>query len=200
MSRALSRIAQLCTRLLATDTLAAARLRELEHRLIELRVNGIDASLFVAVDASGLLFATAAPRAADVTLEGKPTEFIAFARARRADLAIPAGTLRIQGDLGTAQTLQRLLDELEIDWEAMLADALGDVPAHQLGRGLRAGLGWLATTRAAWREDLTAFLQTERRLVPVAREIEDWSRAGLGLVNDVERLALRVARLRERRR
>ncbi len=199
LSPILERVAVLVTRLVATDTLAAARLQELNGRVIALRLHGREVALYATVDAAGLVFATSTIREPDVSLEGSITDFIAFARARHAAQAVPAGALRIQGDLATAQLVQSLLDDLSIDWEELLAQPFGDVLAHQLGRGIRHGLRWLGEARRAWAEDLSAYLLDETRLVPTTHEVEDLTRAGMRLVSDVDRLAARVERLRARR-
>jgi ubiquinone biosynthesis protein UbiJ len=137
----LDRLAQAITRMLATDAPTVARLRALDGRVMALRLSGFATGLYVAVVDGGLLLATTTLRPPDVTLEGRLADFLAFARARQAREAPGAGKLRIQGDLGTAQAVQRVLDELAIDWEELLVPYLGDVVAHQLGRGMRVGRG-----------------------------------------------------------
>jgi ubiquinone biosynthesis protein UbiJ len=47
--------------------------------------------------------------------------------------------------------------------------------------------------------DVTDYLQRETRMLPTQREAEALARAGVRLIGDVDRLAARVARLRERR-
>jgi ubiquinone biosynthesis accessory factor UbiJ len=199
MGPILERVAATVTRVIGTDALATARLRTLRDRVIALRLRGREFTLYATVDEAGFVFATESPREADVMLEGSVQDFIAFARARRADQAVPAGAVKIQGDLATAQLVQSLLDDLNIDWEELLAHYFGGVAAHQIGRGVRHGLRRLAEARRAWSEDLTAYLIDETRLVPSADDVEQLTRASMGLVTDVDRLAARVARLSARR-
>ncbi|MGD9603464.1 MAG: SCP2 domain-containing protein [Gammaproteobacteria bacterium] len=196
--RVLERIAEAVMRVLRTDSLASARLASLAGRVIAIRVDGFDATFYAAIDADRLLLATGTAREPDVMLSGRLTDFASFARARQEAQAVPAGRVQIQGDLATAQAVQRLLDELDIDWEALLARRIGDVAARQVGRGLRHGIGWLRDARAAWLEDVPAFLTREQRWVPSAEEIEQFARDGMTLGSDVDRLAARIARLRER--
>lgn len=195
----LARAAAAVTRLIETDALATARLRELSGRIIALRLGGYEAALYATVDAAGLALALSAQREPDVALTGSVRDFIAFARARQTQ-AVPVGKLQIQGDLATAQLVQTLLDDLNIDWEELLAQAFGDVAARQLGRGIRGGLRWVSEARARWTQDLSAYLIDESRIVPAPREVEELTRTGMSLVSDVERLGLRVERLAKRRR
>lgn len=186
-------------RVLNTDSLAAARLHELEGRVIALQVTGSRSILYAALANGNLILATDAMREPDVTLTGRIADFAAYAQARGNAQAAPAGKLQIEGDLATAQATQRLLDDLAIDWEALLATRVGDLAAHQVGRGVRRGLAWLREARAAWAEDIPAYLQQERHWVPTGEEVEALTRDGMALLSDVDRLAARVARLRERR-
>lgn len=199
LDRVLTRIAGWLTHLLNTDSLAAARARELAGKVFALNLTGIETSLFIALDDNGMVLATTSPRAPDVTLSGSVSDFVAFVHARQTQGGAPAGKLQIQGDLSTAQQLQRLLDQLDIDWEELLAMRIGDVAAHQIGRGVRGARDWFSTARVAFEEDLTAFLQQERRIAPSPREAESFVRAGATLAADVDRLAARVAQLRARK-
>lgn len=183
---------------LRTDSLATARLQALAGRVIGIRITGIETAIFAAVDEDGLLLARETLREPDVVLSGRVADFAAFAQARQASGTLPAGALKIQGDLATAQAVQRLLDELNLDWEALLAERVGEVAARQIGRGVRRGVTWLRQTAEALQADIPAWLQDERRLVPAADEVETLSREGMSLASDVDRLAARIARLRTR--
>lgn len=198
-ARLLAWLSTALMRVLNTDSLAAARLHELEGRVIALQVTGSRSILYAALANGNLILATDAMREPDVTLTGRIADFAAYAQARGNAQAAPAGKLQIEGDLATAQATQRLLDDLAIDWEALLATRIGDLAAHQVGRGVRRGLAWLREARAAWAEDIPAYLQQERHWVPTGEEVEALTRDGMALLSDVDRLAARVARLRERR-
>lgn len=195
----LMRLSQAIMRILRTDSLAMARLSELEGRIIALRVTGLEFEIFAAVDGDGLLLARSAPREADVALAGRLADFAAFAGARADREAMPAGRLRIQGDLATAQAVQRLLDELALDWEALLAEQVGEVAARQIGRAVSSGVAFLRALGDAFRRDFPAWLQDEQAVVPSAEEVETFTRESMTLGSDVDRLAARISRLHGRR-
>jgi len=196
----LERASRLIMHVLATDSLASARLQELAGRVVAIHINGISTTLYAAVSAEDLLLATQSAREPDVILAGSLADFAAFARARQGAQTVPAGKLQIQGDLATAQTLQRLLDELDLDWEALLAARIGDLAAHQIGRRVRQGFAWWRESRSAWAEDIPAYLQHERAWLPTPGQIENFAREGITLSSDVDRLAARIARLQARMR
>ena len=89
--------------------------------------------------------------------------------------------------------------ELDLDVEGWLAKYTGDIAARQLGRLGRGGLRWASRTRGILERDISEFLLYEIRMVPSAEELETFARQAMALGNDVDRLASRISRIRERR-
>jgi ubiquinone biosynthesis protein UbiJ len=85
--------------------------------------------------------------AADTTLSGTPSEFLALWRARSKTTALTDSGVTLTGDSTVLQQLQKISASLDIDWEALLAEHTGDVIAHQLGRFARSAnslVSWCA--------------------------------------------------------
>ncbi len=196
----LARASRALMHLLRTDSVALAHLQALDGRVIAIEVKGLNVTLYAAVAGAELWLATASMQSPDVTLSGRVSDFLAFAQARRQAQPAATGKLRIMGDLGSAQAVQRLLEELEIDWEALLAARVGDVPAQQFGRGVRSLVSWWRASAAALTEDLTRFVQQEQPLTPSAEHVRQFAHQTTGLASDVERLAARIAQLDKRAR
>ena len=68
--------------------------------------------------------------------------------ALRREALLQRGAVAISGDAELAQQFRELLGLLRPDPEEDLAGLLGDVPAHQLARLVRAGAGWSAQAAA----------------------------------------------------
>ncbi|MDP2547750.1 SCP2 domain-containing protein [Oceanobacter sp. 4_MG-2023] len=79
---------------------------------------------------------------ADVTLTGTLPDFISLARANNKASVLMSGAVAIEGDTELAMALSRLMDQLDIDWEAMISPATGGLIAHQIGAGLRGLMSW----------------------------------------------------------
>jgi ubiquinone biosynthesis protein UbiJ len=193
IERALSRA---LSRLLASDADVAARLARLAGTVIEFRLRDTPVRVHVRPTADGVRISTAHEGTTDVRVSGRLSDFIAYARASRRGDPLAAGRIEISGDLAVAQNVQALLAALDIDFEELLSDAIGDVPAHQLGRFARAAGGWTRAVGAKLERDLAEYLQHEARLLPQRHEVERLGRAIRTLAADVERLE---ARLRARR-
>lgn len=103
--------------------------------------------------------------------------------------------VEIRGDPELGRAFYELLSKVEIEWEELLAQQVGDMAAHQIGnigRGIKA---WLDHTRDALRMDLSEYLQEESRITPAKPEIEAFMDRIDTLRSDVDRLQARVERL-----
>src|SRR5690606_12302283 len=72
---------------------------------------------------------------AALVLSGSPLAFAALATGD--EHVFSQQRIRVTGDTGLAHQFQRALNQLEPDWEAALAEHLGDLPAHLIGQRLR---------------------------------------------------------------
>ncbi|MDR7088980.1 ubiquinone biosynthesis accessory factor UbiJ [Cellvibrio fibrivorans] len=98
----------------------------------------------------------------------------------------------VMGDLSLLADLQRLVKNLDIDWEEMLSQFTGDIVGHQAAQLIRAKLGW-AKDSAKNAQRLTGeFLTEELKILPGKHELEDFYRQVDDLRLAVDRAAARV--------
>ena len=98
----------------------------------------------------------------------------------------------VMGDLTLLADLQRLMKNLDIDWEEMLSQFTGDIIGHQTAQMIRAKFGW-AKDRAKSAQRLTGeFLTEELKTLPGKPELEDFYRQVDDLRLAVDRAAARV--------
>jgi ubiquinone biosynthesis protein UbiJ len=126
-------------------------------------------------------------------IRGKASDFADLATAEDPTAALINGDLELQGDSAPLIELQRVLSNLDMDWEAPLVNTLGDVVGHQLAEGLRGLFGWSQQASSSLTRQLGEFIQEEARLAPPRQEVEDF-------YQDVEQLNQRVDRLQARMR
>jgi ubiquinone biosynthesis protein UbiJ len=134
----------------------------------------------------------------DTVIHGTPTALMRLASSETSTQELFSGDVRIEGDVRLGTRLRQLLARAEIDWEEQLSGLLGDVAAHQLGRGLRSIRQWTRRSRGALADDLGEYLTEESQLLPPRPEAEAFMAEVDALRDDVERLAVRVQRLRGR--
>lgn len=188
-------------RLLRLDPRAVERLADLEGKIIHIQLKlAAPVDLYLTPTADGIRLARASETKPHVSLRGAPTAFLSLKLPRTGNRPFFSGDIAIEGDVELGQRFQRILDELEIDWEEQLSHWVGDVAAHQLGnlgRGLRA---WSQEARTAMRANIEEYLHEEARVLPKRREVEAFLNGVDTLRADAERLVQRVQRLKEHRR
>ncbi len=125
------------------------------------------------------------------SVRGVASDFVELVTATDPASTLINGRLELKGDSAPLIELQKLITALEIDWEAPLVDALGDVAGHQLAQLLRGIYGWSRQASSGLGRQLEEFIHEEARLTPPRLELEDFYR-------DVQQLGLRVERLQSR--
>lgn len=101
----------------------------------------------------------------------------------------------VMGDLSLLADLQRLVKNLDIDWEEMLSQFTGDIIGHQTAQLIRAKLSW-AKDRAKSGQRLTSeFLTEELKTLPGKAELNDFYQQVDDLRLAVDRAAARVEKL-----
>lgn len=186
--------------LLNSNADTAARLAALEGRVIEVALRDSARSVFALPGTDGVQLRRRYDGPVAVKVSGRVADFIAYGRASRRGDSLGAGRIEIAGDLAVAQQVQALLAELEIDWEELLSRAIGDVPAHQVGRAARAVFALGREALAKLERDAADYLKHQSQLVPRRQDLEGFGRAVFMLADDVDRLEARLKRVRERKR
>lgn len=103
--------------------------------------------------------------------------------------------IRISGDIELGQSVKKLFDEIDIDWEGHLTHFTGDVVAHQIGSFVRKGLEFKNQFRTSMQQNITEFLQEELRICPSRNELEDFFAEVDELVLSVDRLQAHINNL-----
>jgi ubiquinone biosynthesis protein UbiJ len=188
-------------RALALDPDTRDGLRALDGRRLVLRLATPPVALQVTVDGERLRVGPANDGAEpDLSVRATLGGLLAQLPFMRRDDAPAVGTLRIEGDAELARRLQRLAERFDPDWQRPFVAAFGDIAGVQVAqlfasalRGARSAADVMATNAAD-------YVQHETRDVVGRDELGAFFDDIDTVRDDVERLAARVARLRERRR
>ena len=126
------------------------------------------------------------PDAPALELAGRPMAFAALAIGD--DKVFSEGRIRVVGDMALAHQFQRAIDQLDPDWEAAMADYIGDVPAHFLGQRLRGAVKWSQQAFRSLNANVEEYIHEESQGLPGRNELE-------ATFEDIDQLSLRVERL-----
>jgi ubiquinone biosynthesis accessory factor UbiJ len=169
---------------------------ELEGRSLAIEIRDI-ARLRVA--SNGLqLTVTRDEEPADATVSGGPLGLAALA-ADSPEAVLQRGGVAIAGDAELAQKFRELGRLLRPDLEEELSLLVGDVPAHQLGRLARLGLGFGRSGLSTTVRNAAEYLAHERADLVSRNEGEQFLRGVDAVREGVDRLAARLEQLTRRR-
>ena len=171
-------------RALRYDPAALRRLQRMDGKIIEVRVSRPSLQLFILPNADGLDLSSRPPAEPDCRIEGGAADFVELLLDEQKSFG---SGIRLSGDTELAIDLNRCLQQLDIDWEGMLAERIGDLPGHQLSQWLRQGYGYLRGSTDSLLDDLDDYLHEEVRLLPPQPELEQF-------YDQVDQLRLQVDR------
>lgn len=152
--------------------------------------------LWLLTDKNRLRLLSASEDEADCCIRGTATALASLVLGDSRS-ALHSGDVTLSGDTDLATDIQRLIRDLDIDWEDRLAPLIGDVPIQQLGRHGRRAREQFRHGADRARETLKDFLHEESRWLPVRDEIEQFSEQIDELRLHLDRLEARVAALQK---
>lgn len=179
-------------RVLAMDESTPQRLSRLSDRMLQLEVEGIGITLFIAFTDRRVEVGTRSDHEPDTVISGSPLALFTMAVPDGPGSWVePESRVNITGDANLARDLERLFSQLEPDWEGSLSRVFGDVWGHQVAAGLKAGAEHAKVSAGAAGEMVEEFINREGG--PLVRDAELEAFAG-----EVEEARCRLERLQER--
>lgn len=184
-------------RLLEFDAETAQRISELRGKVLKLEVLVVNQGLYFVPTDRGVQVTDKWAAEADITLRGSPIALAQFGLKQKgiSSSLFLDRRVDIEGDVELAQDFQRILGELDVDFEEMLSRYLGDIAARQLNRGVRSFRNWAREVSESLRSNVGEYLVEEARLLAPAWRIDRFIESTDVLRADVERLEQRVRRL-----
>lgn len=134
----------------------------------------------------------------DIILRGSPLAFAQFGLKQKGvdNQVFLDKRVTIEGDVELAQDLQKIIRELDIDFEELLARYVGDIAAHEIGRRTRALREWAKEAANSVRLDIQEYMVEESRILAPQWRVTKFNERADTLRADVERLDQRVQRIK----
>jgi len=190
-------IEEVGNRLLRLDPETLRRLGDLQGRVVCIEFRDLGRKLYLHPSESGFRLATESEQLPAVTLRGTLATFGRLGLGAETE-TLNAGELDIEGDAALGQRLQRIFRNLDLDWEEPLARLFGDPIGHEVGRAARAAFNWHRQALKTFGLNTAEYLQEELRLLPVRYEVDAFLNGVDGARADVDRLAARIQRLKDK--
>lgn len=195
---ALAALETALNRALALSVHSKTALAQLEDCVFALHCTAPHMDIYLHPGAQGIRLTSVHTGPVTTSIKGEAADFTELATSSDPTATLINGGLELDGDSAPLLELQRILAALDMDWEAPLVDALGDVAGHQLAQLLRHAFAWGKQASTSLTRQLEEFIHEEARLSPPRLEVEDFYQDLQELGLRVDRLQSRTERLRQR--
>lgn len=178
------------------DPQTLERLVKLQGKTMTLNIKSIGQSLSVTPHPEGLEFSHDTPENVDVTLSATLGAMVKISRDGMENAELEPGELEMAGDPIVGQRFAQVISELNIDWEALLAERIGESPAKMATFAASQAKTFADESRSKFKAFLNTLIKDDMALVADKSEVE----AHLDNVDtiraDVDRLSARLERLK----
>lgn len=178
------------------DPRAQHDLAKLHGKTMTLEIKPIPQKISISPMPHGLEFSDESG-ATDVTLSATIGALVKIGRDGLDDAELEAGELEINGDPIVGQRFARILSQLDIDWEGLLAQRIGETPAVLLSGGLGRAKEIAQESKTVFSKHISNLLTNEMGLVASKSDIEPFLDDVDTLRADTDRLQARIQRIQK---
>lgn len=180
------------------DPKTQQQLLKLQGKSMVLSLKPIEQSLQITPCPEGVEFSREISESVDVTLTATLSAMIKISRDGFEDAELQAGELEIAGDPIIGQRFARIIAELNIDWEALLAEHIGDSPARLISIVASRARELANESRSVMKARLNSLIKDELKLTADKNDVETFLDSVDILRADTDRLANKIRRLQSK--
>jgi len=171
------------------------QLAGLQGNVIHIQCTSPLTDVYIIPCADGILLQGHQDHDADCKISGPAIALFRLVSAENKAEILLNEDLSITGDTELSQKLQAILSNLDIDWEAKIAEFVGDIAAHEIGKQLRGLFKWGQHVTNSLVMDADEYLHEEARSLPPRAELNSFYREIEQLAMSTDRLAARIHRM-----
>lgn len=177
------------------DPETVQRLQKLQGKSMALHIKTIEQTITVSPCPEGIELSQDIPESVDVTLSATLSAMLKISRDGIDDADLQPGELEISGDPIIGQRFARIIAELNINWEALLAEHIGDSPARVVTLVAGQVRHFAEESRTQLHNRFVHFVKDELEVSVEQQEVDDFLDDVDTLRADTDRLAARVRRI-----
>lgn len=162
------------------------RLKHLQGKTIQILLLPVHLRFQCLFQADGIVI-TNDNITADTTISGTPLQMLGVLLSKHRQQFF-ADDLTIEGDVELGQQVVELFDQLQIDWEEVVAKKIGDVPSVHLSRLVKTAKTWFSDTEKSMSQNINEFVHEEAAWFPAKEALQD-------LFHDIDLLRMDVDRM-----
>ena len=183
---------------LKLDPTAHKRLSKLSGHIFQVDCSQPKFNIYLCPEAGTLRFLSYFEGKVTTAIRGSALEFITLATATDPGGVLINSQICLEGDSAPLIELQRIVSQLDLDWEAPIVEILGDVLGHQLANIFRSmgksGSNAKINLTRQWKD----FILEEARLAPPTKEVEKFFQDNSQLTQKVDRIETSLRKIQHR--
>ena len=179
------------------DPATLRKMGELEGRLLLIESTMPPLKLAMETNSQGIMLHSNWQDTADTTVSGSLISIAGLAVNSASQASFSGSGVNVSGDLDLLLKINNLMAELNVDWEAILAAVIGDIPAHLMAENLRKSASMAKDAAQRAKSAAAEVAQEELRVTPSSPEFKGFSQQVRELSSGVERAAARINKSRQ---
>ncbi len=182
---------------LKLDAASSAKLAELEGNVFHLECTNPEIDIYLLPQGSeghkhaGVQLAAQWEGQVTTGLTGTREDYVELLRSKDPAATLINGNMRVLGDSKALLRLRDIAAHLDLDWEAPLTRAFGDIVGHQMARSLRFGSRLFFDAANSLQRQVRDYMQEENPFLAKRWQFEHFK-------NDVTNLDARTRQLVQR--
>ena len=179
------------------DPATLRKMGELEGKVLLIESTMPPLKLAMETNAQGIMLHSNWQDIADTTVSGSLISIAGLAINSASQASFSGSGVNVAGDLDLLLKINGLMTELNVDWEAILASVIGDIPAHLMADKLRKSAVMAKDVGQRAKSAAAEVAKEELRVTPTSPEFKGFSQQVRELSSGVERAAARINKSRQ---
>lgn len=180
------------------DSGTRERLKKLQGKTMALHVKTLEQSIAVTPQCEGLEFSSQIPEQVDVTLSTTVSAMIKISRDGLENAELDPGELEMSGDPIVGQRFAQVMADLNVDWQSLLAEQIGDAPAKTLTMVAGQAKEFVQESRGRLHDYVQDLVRNDMQIVASVDDVNTFLDEVDTLRADADHLQVKLTRLDER--
>lgn len=181
--------------LLALDENSRQNAVPLSGKTLKIELSDLNLSFFFCISGQQDILIMSYGENPDVVICASSVNLAKMSTLEDANRMVLNQDVTITGDVATVSKVQEFFASVHIDWEEHLSRLTGDLIAHKISSGLRAGASWIRNSVKSLSSDVSEYARYEAEWLPDNHESDGFIKQVNQLRNDVDRLEAKIKRL-----
>jgi len=179
------------------DPATLRKMGELDGKVLLIESTMPPLKLAMETNGQGIMLHSNWQDKADTTVSGSLISIAGLAINSASQASFSGSGVNVSGDLDLLLKINNLMAKLNVDWEAILASVIGDIPAHLMAEKLRKSAAMAKDSGQRAKSAAAEVAKEELRVTPTSPEFKGFSQQVRELSSGVERAAARINKSRQ---